>query len=375
MKTRSAPHFHFNHTQITFRKNIQDKIKMVNKVISSGIFFNGKEVKKLIKNLLNFMDQEKYLVTTASGHDSLIIALSSLKLNSSDEVIFPVNAYPTVFPIFMSGVKPVPVDVDENGQIDILNLEKSITNHTKAIVIVHLYGLTCDVNKVKEIIKKRNITLIEDAAQAFGTTYKDRHVGTLGDIGCFSFYPTKNLATVGDGGALWTRDKKLYEYFLQVKSYGEKERYYSLSISGHSRIPEIQAGILNLYFKRIKRDFKKRKEKATYYHKSIIQKNLSPYMRVLQSDPHSSPVRHLFVVEAKERNSLKKYLAKKKIETHIHYPYPIHLVPAFSYLGYKNGDFPIAERLSRNIISLPFHPFLAKKEIDYIIKSIKNHYG
>lgn len=373
MKNSSITPFYFNHVILNSRKKRRERIRLTTEVIRSGIFFNGQQTKTLTQTLQKFLGSG-YVTVCASGHDALSISLSSLNLKGDDEIIFPVNAYPTAFPVCLSKGKPVPVDVDENGQIDPEEIAKKINAKTKAIIVVHLYGLVGKIEQIKKIINRKNILIIEDCAQSFGTLYNDAPVGTIGDISCFSFYPTKNLATLGDGGALWTKNKELHKYFLKAKSYGEKKRYWSEFVSFHSRIPELQAGILNLYFRWMDEDLRKRRKLEIYYRKMIKALKLDAFFRALTSHPMSNPALHLFVVEAKKRNKLKEYLKSHSIPTLIHYPYPIHLLPAFSHLGYNKGDFPIAERLSKNIISLPFSPALSKKKIKHILKIVQKFY-
>lgn len=338
-------------------------------------YLSGKENRILANNLKKYLKGGN-VVTVASGHDALFIAISALNLSKNDEIIFPANSYPTAFPISLTKAKPVLCDVDNDGLIDIKQITDKITKNTRAIVAVHLYGLVCNIDEINKLVKGKNIILIEDCAQAFGAKYNNKPVGSLCDIGCFSFYPTKNLGTLGDGGAIWTDSKERYKYFLKSKSYGEIKKYFSEFITGHNRLPEIQAGILNVYFKNIKYDLNKKIRLAKYYKERIKKSGLTKYLRVLKSGINSTPVQHLFVVEVKNRDQLKKYLQNKGIPTLIHYPYPIHLVPAFSYLGYKSGDFPIAEKLAKNILSLPFHPMMTKKQIDFIVVTIhKFYYG
>lgn len=373
MKNSPISSFYFNHLILNSRKKIRERIKIISEVIKSGAYLNGKQSETLTQSLQKYLG--KGLVTVCgSGHDALSISLSSLNLEADDEIIFPVNVYPTAFPVSLSKGKPIPVDVTENGQIDPDEFAKKLTKKTKAIIMVHLYGMVGDLYKIKEMIKGRGIILIEDCAQAFGTLYENEPVGTFGDISCFSFYPTKNLSTLGDGGALWTKNRRFFSYFLKAKSYGEKERYISQFVSFHSRMPEIQAGILNLYFQWIDGDLKKRRVIEAFYRKSIRDLKINKFIRPLESSKLSIPALHLFVVEAKNRNKLKKYLDTYSIPTFIHYPYPVHLLPAFSYLGYKRGDFPIAERLSQNIISLPFYPGLSKQAVKYILAIIQKFY-
>jgi len=364
----------FNDLNTRTRRYRREIKKLIDRIIDSNRCLNGPENKKLEKNLLGFL-KEGFVSIVASGHDAIFLSLLSLKLKNIDEVIFPVNSYPTVFPIAQTNAKAVPCDVDKNGLIDIKEIAKKITRNTRAIIITHLYGLVCDVDEIKKVIAGKNIILIEDCAQAFGSQYKNKPVGTLGDIGCFSFYPTKNLGTLGDGGAIWIKNKKIFDFINMAKSYGEIKKYYSMFSSGHSRMPEIQAGILNVYFKNIEQDFNKKIMIVKYYKERIKKSGLIKYLRVLDSSINSAPVQHLFVVEVKNRDKLQKYLQEHNIETHIHFPIPVHLQPAFSFLNKKIGDFPQAERLSKNILSLPFHQYLKKNQINHIIKLIKRFYA
>lgn len=364
----------FNNVGQTARIYKQQIFKRIASIIDSNIFLNGQENKLLIVKLQNYLGS-KYITLTASGHDAILTSLSSLNLNERDEVIFPVNSYPTAFPVCLSNGKPVPVDVDLNGQIDPDDIQQKITARTKAIIIVHLYGLVGNIDKIIKTIKGRDVILIEDCAQAVGSLYKNRKVGTIGDIGCFSFYPTKTISTLGDGGFITTTNKTFFEYFNKAVQYGEKKRYHSEFVSGHSRIAEIQAGIINVLFSSINKTFLKRKKVADYYRKLIVKKGLSQYVNLCISSRNSDPVEHLFVIKAYKRNELQRFLYRKGIETLVHYPTPIHLLPAFSYLNYKKGDFKMAEELSNQILSLPFHPYLTKANVDYVVDSIKSFYG
>lgn len=363
----------FNHTRLGAQTHTKKILQKIETIINSGNYIYGAENKRLEKNVLSIL-KKGYGTTTASGHDALTLALFSLNLESFDEVICPVNAYPTAFAVSLSPGRPVLVDCDKNAQIDILDLERKITKKTKVIVVVHMYGLVGRLSDILYLARKRNIVVIEDCAQAFGTFYKRKHVGTFGDMSCFSFYPTKNLGTLGDGGFIWSREKKFKQLFEKAKSYGESKKYKSSFVSFHSRMPEIQAGILNIYLDSFGRSVKKRQQLFKYYLKKIKEERLEKFILPLQSVEKSKAAIHLFVAKVAKRQALRKFLGRTGIETAIHYPYPIHLVPAFSYLGYKKGDFPIAESLASQIVSLPFHHFLTEKDVDLIIKSIKKFY-
>lgn len=363
---------HFNGIALWSRKNRKNILKAIDKVIRKGIFLNGREAKNLEQNLLKILGKG-YAITTSSGHDSLSLALQFLNLKREDEVIFPVNSYPTAFPVAQSEGTPIPVDVDMNGQINPEDLERKINKKTKAVVLVHLYGGVGDIEKILKIKREKRIFLIEDCAQSFGSRFKGKLTGTLGDIGCFSFYPTKNLLTLGDGGFIFTKDKKIYDFVKMAKSYGEGKRHQSLFVSGHSRMGEIQAAATNLYLKNIKKDFSIRKKLFRYYQKRIKENNIP--IRILLSNRESDPVTHLFVIYGQRRDQLQRFLEKGGIETHIHFRTPIHLLPAFSYLGRKRGDFKTAEKLAKGVLSLPFHQYMSEKEINYIVNSIKDFYA
>ncbi len=366
----------FNDLNIRAKKYRENIKKLIDNVIDSNRCLYGPENVKLEQNLQSYLKRGK-IITVASGHDAIFLALLSLKLKNKDEVIFPVNSYPTVFPITQANAKPIPCDVDENGLINSAEIAKKLTKNTKVIIITHLYGLVCDIDKIKELIIDKNITLIEDCAQAFGSKYKNKFVGTLGNIGCFSFYPTKNLGTLGDGGAIWTENKKTFDFINIAKSYGEFKKYFSLFSSFHSRMPEIQAGILNIFFKKVNINFLKRKKLTKYYLKKIDDLKLTPFIRALYPtiNHDTQPVQHLFVITAEKRDQLRNYLGNNGIPSFIHYPYPVHLVPAFKFLGYKNGQFPVSEKLSKSILSLPFHQYINKKQADYIFNTIRRFYN
>lgn len=361
----------FNHTKIKAKINKKRILEKISKIIDTGIFLNGDEEQLLNKKIKSFFSNG-YFTTTASGHDSLILSLQSLNLANDDEVVFPVNSYPTVFPIILSNVKGIPCDVDENGQLDPESLIKNITKKTKVVIIVHLYGLVGKLDKIIQICRGKKLILIEDCAQAFGTKYKNKYVGTFGDIGCFSFFPTKNLGTLGDGGGIWVRKKEYYDYLIQAKSYGEKIKFSSNFISGHSRIPEIQASVLNIYLRDFKKDAEKRNKIFFYFKNEILRNNLNRYVRVLSSEKNSSPVPHLFVITAKKRSQLIKFLNNNGISSFVRYPIPIHKVPAFTF--FKNKKFPQAEALSKEIICLPFHQYLNKQNIKNIVNTISKFY-
>lgn len=363
----------FNGIAEAARRNKKFLLSSFRHVLKRGVFLNGPEVASLERKLGQMFGRGR-VITLASGHDAIFLSLKTLKLTDKDEVIFPVNAYPTAFPIVLSGARPVPVDVDKNGQLDPQKLEDALTEHTKVVVVVHLYGLVGQLNKIKAICRTHRLTLIEDAAQAFGSRDHGRLVGTIGDIGCFSFYPTKNLGAPGDGGAVWTKKKNVFEYVKAARSYGEETLYQSLFPAGHSRLPELQVAALQVSLRRFRRQAKARQRTYDRYLATFGIADLFRFVRPLRSIPGSDPVPHLFVIEAKSRDLLATHLAQHGISTMIHYPTPVHLVPAFRFLGKRRGDFPMAERLSKNILSLPFHPYLTRAGIERVVATIAKFY-
>lgn len=363
----------FNAVTFSARKHKRALITRLGAIIDRGTFLSGPENKLFEQNIKSRLGGG-FVTPVASGHDALLLALLALRPKSTDEVLFPVNAYPTAFPIALAGVRPVPVDVDDNGQLDPKALEQAITPQTKAVIAVHLYGLIGELGVIKKICQKKKLVLIEDCAQAFGSTYHSRPAGTLGDIGCFSFYPTKNLGALGDGGAIWTKNKKWYEFFLAAKAYGEKTRYESEFISGHSRLPELQAGALNVYLGHFDNEAGRRRSVWALYDRQVKKAHLDNFLRLLISNRASDPVPHLLVVDVDRRDGLRQFLVSRGIPTLIHYPTPVHLVAAFAPLHLPKGSFPCAERLAGRILSLPFHPYLTRGQVYRVVQSIREYY-
>lgn len=363
---------HFGNVHIRPRLHKKQLLQRFSEVLESGMFFDGKETRRLEKRLVKHFGRG-YVTLVGSGHDSLSLALQAIGCTARDEVIIPANVYPTAFPVALSGAKPVLVDADHNGLISADAAKEAITSRTKAVIAVHLYGLAADIAQIKRVTKPQKIVLIEDCAQAFGTTYRDRPVGTLGDIGCFSFYPTKNLGALGDGGALWTASRKLHDYFEQGKSYGEKKRYDSRFVSGHSRLSELQAAALNVHLDQFRAEHRTKNALLKHYLRTM-KKKLNGDVSLVYHEAHSKPLMHLLVLKTNNRNRLKKFLEKKGIQTQIHYPHPVHAVQAFSYLNHDSGSFPNTDSLAASILSIPFHTSLTKRHIEYVVDCIARFY-
>ncbi len=243
---RTTQKIAFNDVAIRALQQKKRLLSRFSSVINRGQFLEGLENDKLVASLKKYLDVS-YVHLVSSGHDALLLCLIALNLSKNDEVIVPANAYPTAFPTSLSGAKLILCDVDKNGQMSFESLKKMITQNTKVIILVHMFGLVGNVKRVIALAKEKNTILIEDCAQAYGSSFNNNYVGALGDIGCFSFYPTKNFGTLGDGGAIMTNNKDYSNRIQLLKSYGEIVRYDSQIVSGHSRLPEIQAAVLNVY--------------------------------------------------------------------------------------------------------------------------------
>ena len=335
----------------------------ISKVLESGWYILGKEVQSFEEQFAKYIGT-KYCVGVASGTDAISISLLANGINKNDEVITTnLTAFPTITGILRTNAKPVVVDIDINtGLLDIVQIANKITDKTKAIIPVHLYGQSCDMTQILEIAKKYNLTVIEDCAQSAGSMWKNIKTGNFGHCNAFSFYPTKNLGAYGDAGAITTNDKQLYENFLKIRNYGQTNRYEHAEIGFNSRLDEIQAAILNVKLKELSRFNEKRKKIADLYLQNI--KTVS----FLQQNKHSSTNNHLFVVKSKNRNKLSEYLLQNSIQTLIHYPIPINQQKAF--LFQKDEKFINTEQFCKEILSIPMYPELEFDEVEKIIKII-----
>jgi len=347
-------------------KSIKPEIDTaIKRVISGQNFILGSELEAFEKEFANYLDT-RYVVGVNSGTDGLILALLALGIGKGDEVITPANSYvATTTAIVFVGARPILVDCDPNTyQIDVKRVEKAITKKTKAILPVHLYGAPAPLDKLQIIAKRNKLFLIEDACQAHGATFRNKKLGTFGDIGVFSFYPSKNLGAYGDGGALATNDPKLYNQLLKLRNYGQTKKYHHDSFGINSRLDEIQAAVLRVKLKHLDKWNRERTQRANIYKKLLKVKKTQEILDNRKSSYY------LFVIESENRDELQKYLLEKEIHTLIHYPIPIHLQKAYSYLGYKKGNFPYTEKIAEEILSIPLYPDLKKTSQEYIIDSI-----
>lgn len=343
----------------------------IQSVLDSGHFIEGENVRNFEIEFSRYCDL-KYGIGVGSGTEALHLALLACGVTSGDEVITVANiSMPTVSAISFAGAEPVFVDIDENSfNIDVDLIEEKITEKTKVILPVHLYGNPCKMDNILKIADKYNIKVIEDCAQAHGARYKDKKVGSFGDLGCFSFYPTKNLGAYGDGGMIVTNSEEL-EYRLRLlKNYGEERKYFNVIKGFNSRLDEIQASILRFKLKKLDEWNKIRINIAEKYTDNF--KNLPIICpQVRHDDLH---VFHLFVIRVKNRKKFMDYLSRNSIDSIIHYPIPIHLQPAYRELGIKKDILPITEKISEEVVSIPIYPELEKREVDHIIGRITEYF-
>lgn len=344
--------------------SIKDDVdSAIKEVLDSGWYILGKKVELFEKNFANYC-QVKQGIGVANGTDAIHLALLACGVGKGDEVITVSNtATPTVLAITYTGAKPVFVDIDpESYTIDINKIEENITEKTKAILPVHLYGQPADMDPVLELAHKYDLEVIEDACQAHGAEYKGKKVGALGDVGCFSFYPTKNLGGYGDGGMAVTNNEELAEKLKMLRNYGMKKQYHSIIKGFNNRLDELQAAILDVKLKKLDEWNEKRRRNARIYDELLVNV-VKPVEK-----KYSKHVYHLYVIRCSDRDKMQQKLANAYINTLIHYPVPVHWQKAFE--EFKNVCLPLTEMYSKEILSLPMYPELTEEQIYYIIDLI-----
>ncbi len=339
-------------------------------VYEQTAFSGGPFVEKFEKEFSTFCGTG-YAVGVNNGTTALHLAMLALGIGAGDEVIIPANTFiATAWGVSYTGAIPVFVDCDpQTWEIDPSKIEAKITQKTKAVIGVHLYGQPFDLDAVQEVCKKHNLFLVEDAAQAQGASYRGKPVGSFGEMACFSFYPGKNLGACGEAGGITTHREDYYKHLLSLRNHGSAVRYYHDEIGFNMRMGGLEGASLSIKLKYLPQWNQRRREIAKRYQNAIKNKKIR-----MQHQPggHDS-VFHLFVVTTEDRDDLIKYLNEKNIFPGLHYPVPCHLQKAYSQLGYKKGDFPHAEYLSSHCISLPMYAELTNEEVDYIIDSLNSY--
>lgn len=359
----------FNDFITETKKRKSEYLTAINQVLDSGWFILGKQVENFEKEFAKYL-KVKHVVGVANGLEALQISLMALKIGKGDEVITtPLSAVASTLAVLAVGAKPIFVDINDQGQIDASLVEAKITKKTKAILPVNLYGLSPDYKQLKKIANKHKLFIIEDAAQAHGGYYQKQKLGTLGDISCFSFYPTKNLGGFGDGGAIAVGDKKTAEIIRQLRNYGQKNRYIHDQYGLNSRLDEIQASVLRVRLKHLDEDNQKRRLIAKRYLKKLQDlKQVTPISESVNDSNF-----HLFVVKVEKRKQLMEYLSSKHIPTLIHYPV---LIPDQPFLKkqYHDQKLPKSKKFVNQILSLPCHPWMSLEQVDYIAQEITKFY-
>ena len=363
------------------------------KVLRSGKYIGGDEVSLFEKEFASY-EGAKYGISCGNGTDALVIALRALGIGHGDEVIVPAwTFFATAESVSAVGATPVFVDVDEKSYcLDLSKIEEKITNKTKAILPVHFYGNCCEMDQLKAICEKYNLFLVCDCAQSTGTEYKGKRSNTLGDVSCFSFFPTKNLGCDGDGGMILTNNEDIASMCRSLKVHGSgkdglnslkriyeskglklpsnmplgETKYYNYLIGYNSRLDALQAAILRAKLTHLDSFILKRRENAAFYNSELKNSHLVlPY-----SAEYIGHSYYIYALEHKEAEKIIKKLNEREIGTGIYYPVPLHLQGAYSFLGYKEGDFPVTERLAKETFVLPVFPELTKKELKYIVDNL-----
>ncbi|MFC1999655.1 DegT/DnrJ/EryC1/StrS family aminotransferase [Chloroflexota bacterium] len=335
-------------------------------VFDCGSFILGENVEAFEKEFADYCGVD-FAVGVASGTDALQLALRACGVGQGDEVITVANtAFATAIAISWSGAWPVFVDVDNTYTIDVTKIEEKITARTKAIMPVHLYGRPVDMDLMVKIAGKHNLMIIEDACQAHGAEYQGKKVGSFGDVGCFSFYPTKNLGAYGDGGIAVTNNEEVARGLRLLRNYGQVARFNHTSKGYNSRLDEIQAAILRVKLKKLDNWNDRRRQHAALYD-SLLKESQVVTPPVRKGVKH---VYHLYVIRTPDRDQMQEWLGGNGVGTDIHYPIPIHLQPAFKEMGLREGSLPMTEQYAGEILSLPMYPELTEDEVYQVCESI-----
>lgn len=342
-------------------------IEAIAKVCDSQIFALGPVVERFEDNIARYCGT-KYAVGVSSGSDALLVSLMALEIGPGDEVITTAfTFFATAGAISRLGAKPVFVDIDPaTYNIDPKLIEKKITKKTRAIIPVHLYGQIAPMKEICKIADKHGLAVIEDAAQAIGATQNGVKSGNFGQLGCFSFYPTKNLGGFGDGGLVVTNDEKLYDKLKILRDHGQSPRYYYREIGGNFRLDAIQGAVLDIKLKYLDQWNQQRIKNASVYNDILAD---SP-VRIPKIEQGNQCIYHQYTIAAQKRDQLQKFLSDNQISSAVFYPKPLHLQQCFSDLGYKPGDLPLTERICGEVLSLPIYAELNQEKLQHVAKTI-----
>jgi len=352
---------------------IKDEVsRAINEVCENQYFALGPAVEEFEEKIAAFC-KSKYAIGVSSGTDALLVSLMALEVKPGDEVITtPFTFFATAGSIVRVGATPVFVDVDPcSYNIDPSGIEEKITEKTRAIIPVHLFGQISQMKAITEIAQRHNLAVIEDAAQAIGAGQDGVKAGNFGDCGCFSFYPSKNLGGFGDGGLVTTNTADFADKIKILRDHGQSPRYFYKVIGGNFRLDGIQGAVLNVKLKYLNGWNDKRRQNAALYDKLFAD---SP-VKTPRIDANNVSTYHQYTITVPERDRLQKFLGEKQIGSAVFYPKPLHLQDCFRELGYMQGDFPVAERLCNEVLSLPIYPELLPEQIEYVAKAVLKFYG
>jgi len=356
---------------LSYKEILADVEKNINEVIQSGYFILGPVVEELEQKVATYCGA-KYAVGVSSGTDALLISLMAAGIKEGDEVITtPFTFFATAGSISRLGAKPVFVDIEpDTFNIDTKQIEKNITKKTRAIMPVHLYGQCADMDPVLDLAEKNNLVVIEDAAQAIGSEYRGRRAGSLGDYGCLSFFPTKNLGGFGDGGMVTMNSEELYEQVKILRVHGSHPKYYHKMIGGNFRLDAIQAAVVLAKLKYLDKWTEKRRANAQTYNRLFKEMGITDSLTL----PMEIVPRHVYnqyIVRVKnKRDELRSFLGENNVSTEIYYPLPLHIQDCYLSLGYKKGDLPESEKAADETIALPVFPELTTDQLEYVVATI-----
>lgn len=353
----------------------EEMLAKVGQVFDSQMFVLGSEVQALEEEVAAY-SQAKHAIGCASGSDALLLALMALGVKDDDEVITtPYSFFATVSSITRLGAKAVFVDIDpKTYNIDASKVENAITDKTKAIMPVHLYGQCADMDALIEISERRNIPLVEDAAQAIGSEDNGRRAGNMSAIGCFSFYPSKNLGGAGDGGMMTTNDDELAYMLRILRVHGGERRYYHRVVGLNSRLDALQAAVLRVKLPHLDSWSDARVKNAESYNTLFKETGLADYITLPFLRENVRHIYNQYVIRTPRRDELKEFLAVNGIGTDIYYPVPLHLQECFAFLGYKEGNLPESERAAKETLALPIYPELTIEQQEYVVEKVKEFY-
>ncbi len=343
-------------------------------ILQDGVFIGGSQVENFEKKFALYCGST-CTIGVNSGTDALFLALKALGIGEGHEVITtPFTFFATAEAIANTGARVVFVDIDPHTfNIDPTKIEASITKKTKAILPVHLYGALAEMKKIGAIAKRHRVHIIEDAAQAIGAMSGSKKAGTFGNLGCFSFFPSKNLGSYGDGGMITTNSPALARTLRLLKNHGSspRDKYKNLILGTNSRLDALQAAILSVKLRHLETWNTKRRNLARFYNESLRDVSTIQLPKPFEQKSH---VWHQYTIQCEKRDGLKNFLGSRKIPTMIYYPLALHLQPALKFLGYKRGDFPVTEQTAKKVLSLPIHPFLKKHEVESVVQAIREFY-